>query len=193
MLARRSDTLRCAFHPGFQDYELHKNDCRHYINCLVKYTTGREAATSSALRHQWQRGSSRGSYGVAAGVVRLTQFVTDLTNWGKVQLATSVGMYGALALSGHKALAALRPLGLLPAGARARLQPVGTALARQALVRKPVVVGTTAAVATLAGERPLSLGRRAGRQAQRRRAHTVASRQRKTCSPPSQAHLQSRP
>lgn len=89
---------------------------------------------------------------MAAGVVRITQFVTDLANWGKVQLATSVGMYGALALSGHKALAALRPLGMLPAGARARLQPVGAALTRQALARKPVVVGTTAAVATLAGE-----------------------------------------
>ncbi|KAL4421238.1 hypothetical protein ABPG75_010529 [Micractinium tetrahymenae] len=138
---------------GCMDYELHKNDCRHYINCLVKYTTGQDSAASSALRHQWQHGAARGSYGVAAGVVRLTQFVTDLANWGKVQLATSVGMYGALALSGHKALAALRPLGLLPAGARARLQPVGAALARpvrQALVRKPVVVGTTAAVATLA-------------------------------------------
>ena len=26
--------------PPLQDYELHRNDCRHYINCLVKYTTG---------------------------------------------------------------------------------------------------------------------------------------------------------
>lgn len=63
-------------------------------------------------------------------------------------------MYGAMALSGQKALARLKPAALLP-GARAKLQPVVTrALAaapvRRALVRKPVVVGTTAAVATLA-------------------------------------------
>lgn len=138
---------------GCMDYELHRNDCRHYINCLVKYTTGSDQATSATLHHQWQRARQTGTYGLATGMVRLTQFVTDVANWGKVQLATSVGMYGALALSGHKALAAIRPLGGLPAGARARLQPVGKALARpmrQALGRKPVMVGTTAAVATLA-------------------------------------------
>ena len=62
-------------------------------------------------------------------------------------------MYGMLALSGPKALARLSPMALLPAGAKSRLGPaVGRALAgpvRQALVRKPVVMGT-AAVATLA-------------------------------------------
>ena len=138
-----------------QDYELHANDCRHYINCLVKYTTGQDSAASATLQHRWRQGTAAGAYGLASGVVRLSQFVTDLANWGKVQLATSVGMYGALALSGHRALAALRPLAALPAGAKARLaKPVGRALAgpvRQALTRRPVVVGTTAAVATLAG------------------------------------------
>lgn len=77
------------------------------------------------------------------------------------QIISNVGMYGMMAVSGQKALARLRPLGLLP-GAAARLQPVSKALAapvkralagpvRQAIARKPVVVGTTAAVATLAG------------------------------------------
>ena len=64
-----------------------------------------------------------------------------------------MSVYGALALSGHRALARLKPAALLP-GARAKLQPVvQRALAgpvRSAIARKPVVVGTTAAVATLA-------------------------------------------
>jgi hypothetical protein len=61
-------------------------------------------------------------------------------------------MYGAMAVSGQKALARLKPLALLPGGG-ARLQPMTRVLAapvRQALARKPVVVGASAAVATLA-------------------------------------------
>lgn len=69
-----------------QHYELHRNDCRHYINCLVKYTTGREQAASACLAAQWQRARELGTYGLATSVVRLTQFFTDLANWGKVQV-----------------------------------------------------------------------------------------------------------
>lgn len=72
--------------PLPQHYELHRNDCRHYINCLVKYTTGQEQAASACLASQWQRARERGTYGLATGVVRLTQFFTDLANWGKVQV-----------------------------------------------------------------------------------------------------------
>ncbi len=71
-----------------QDYELHKNDCRHYINCLVRYTTGREHAASAMLKHQWQRARECGKYGLAHSVVRAAQFFTDLANWGKVQVGT---------------------------------------------------------------------------------------------------------
>lgn len=145
---------------GSMDYQLHKNDCRHYINCLVRYTTGREQAASAALTHQWQRARQQGTYGLAGSVVRAAQFFTDLANWGKVQFVSNVSMYGMMALSGQKALARLKPAALLPA-AKARLQPMSKALARpmqralagpvrQALVRKPIVVGTTAAVATIA-------------------------------------------
>ena len=78
-----------ALHPALpQDYELHKNDCRHYINCLVRYTTGQEGAASATLSHQWQRGRQRGAYGLAgAGMVRVAQFFTDMANWGKVQVS----------------------------------------------------------------------------------------------------------
>ncbi len=71
---------------SLQHYELHRNDCRHYINCLVKYTTGREQAASACLASQWQRARQLGTYGLATSVVRLTQFFTDLANWGKVQV-----------------------------------------------------------------------------------------------------------
>lgn len=145
---------------GCMDYELHRNDCRHYTNCLVQYTTGREQAASAVLSHQFNRARGKGAYGLATGVVRVSQWFTDLANWSKVQLVSNVSMYGMIAMSGQKALARLRPAALLPRAA-ARLQPVSKALVgpvkqalsgrvRHALVRKPVVVGTTAAVATFA-------------------------------------------
>ena len=74
-----------------QHYELHRNDCRHYINCLVRYTTGQEQAASACLAAQWQRARERGTYGLATRVVRLTQFFTDLANWGKVQVRRAEG------------------------------------------------------------------------------------------------------
>ncbi|PRW32493.1 hypothetical protein C2E21_8371 [Chlorella sorokiniana] len=167
---------------GSMHYELHRNDCRHYINCLVKYTTGREQAASACLAAQWQRARQLGTYGLATSVVRLTQFFTDLANWGKVQLIGNVSMYGMMALSGQKVLARLPAL--LP-GAKAKLQPVvSKALAggvkraltgpvRTAIARKPVVVGT-AAMATLAAsssqapmiKETVSVGARVARAAQ---------------------------
>jgi hypothetical protein len=110
--------VSAAAFPSTQHYELHRNDCRHYINCLVKYTTGREQAASACLAAQWQRARQLGTYGLATSVVRLTQFFTDLANWGKVQLIGNVSMYGMMALSGQKVLARLPAL--LP-GAKVRI------------------------------------------------------------------------
>ncbi|PSC67023.1 hypothetical protein C2E20_9320, partial [Micractinium conductrix] len=45
---------------GCMDYELHANDCRHYINCLVKYTTGQDSAASATLQHRWRQGTAAG-------------------------------------------------------------------------------------------------------------------------------------
>ena len=145
--------------PPTQPYELHRNDCRHYINGLVAYSTGQQHAASAALAQRWAAARERGQYGLATGVVRLVQLATDLANWGKVRLVSNASAYAMLALSGQKALARLPAL--LP-GAKARLRPVvGKAVAAPVaghvrgalLARKPVVVGTTAAVATLAGAR----------------------------------------
>lgn len=66
------------------EYELHRSDCRHYVNSLVQYTTGVEAATSTALRHQWV--SNRHRYGFASRVVQLGQFFTDVANWPTVKV-----------------------------------------------------------------------------------------------------------
>lgn len=109
-----------------QDYELHKNDCRHYINCLVRYTTGQEGAASATLSHQWQRGRQRGAYGLAgAGMVRVAQFFTDMANWGKVQVSQTpscccccVTCLGWLAIGGMVCwMSGKRVLGLLPPAA----------------------------------------------------------------------------
>eukprot|EP00889_Picochlorum_renovo_P002231 jgi/Picre1/29261/NNA_004653.t1 len=42
------------------EYELHRSDCRHYVNALVRYTTGIESAAISALRHQVARHKDSG-------------------------------------------------------------------------------------------------------------------------------------
>ncbi len=34
------DDIRAWNSMHRREYELHVNDCRHYVNCLVKYTTG---------------------------------------------------------------------------------------------------------------------------------------------------------
>ena len=48
------------------EYELHRSDCRHYTDALVRYTTGIERAAFSALRHQLVRGvDGDGSFGSA--------------------------------------------------------------------------------------------------------------------------------
>ena len=49
------------------EYELHRSDCRHYTDALVRYTTGIERAAFSALRHQLVRGVDGDGDGDGAG------------------------------------------------------------------------------------------------------------------------------
>ena len=48
---------------------------------------GLEHAASEMLTHQWQRARAERKYGLANGVVRMTQLITDLANWGRVQVS----------------------------------------------------------------------------------------------------------
>lgn len=129
-------------------YELHRSDCRHYVNSLVHYTTGLERATTSALRNQWTKNRER--YGLAECVVRLGHLMTDVANWDRVKAVGNATSAALMTLTGHQALARLRAVPLvrsvqqrlLPA-ARNALVPV-----RRAVVQRPLAAVGTAAVAT---------------------------------------------
>jgi len=128
-------------------YELHKSDCRHYVNSLVRYTTGLERATATALRNQWRKNRER--YGLAECVVRLGQLMTDVANWNKVRAVGQATTAALMTLTGQQALARLRTAPLLRA-VNQRLLPVArnTLLpVRRAITRRPVYAVGTAAVA----------------------------------------------
>lgn len=44
---------RSPHYAGQCRYELHDNDCRHFVNGLVNYTTGFERSTLHLLRHRY--------------------------------------------------------------------------------------------------------------------------------------------
>jgi hypothetical protein len=121
-------------------YELHRTDCRHYVNSLVRYTTGVERATVSALRAQWS--VNRARYGLAEKVVRLGHYVTDAANWDRVKAVGNATAAVLMALTGQQALAKLKAAPLLGAVQR-RLLPV----ARRALVPVPRAISQRPAVA----------------------------------------------
>jgi hypothetical protein len=141
------------------EYELHRSDCRHYVNSLVHYTTGVKKITSSALRHQWLQ--NRNKYGLASRVVQLSQIVTDAANWGTVKALGQASMATLLTFTGPRAFGMQPPVllqkmrtRLLPA-ARHTLVPV-----RRAITNRPVAAVGTAAVATLAasnGQAPAAI------------------------------------
>lgn len=140
-------------------YELHRADCRHYVNSLVRYATGVEAATAAALAAQWA--ANRHRYGIADRVVRLGHYVTDAANWGRVRAVGAATAAALATLTGQQALAKLKAAPLVGAVQR-RLLPA----ARRALVPGPralslsqrpaVAVGATAvgAYAAAGGQTP---------------------------------------
>jgi hypothetical protein len=145
------------------EYELHRSDCRHYVNAVVRYTTGLERATTSALRHQWHKNRRR--YGLANRVVRLGQYVTDVANWDRVRGAGQAAAAALMTLAGQRALACFRPVPLLHAVQRRLLPAARTGLVpmSRAIVQRPAYAVGTAAVATLAaagGRHPPRHGKR---------------------------------
>jgi hypothetical protein len=131
-------------------YELHRSDCRHYVNSLVHYTTGVERATVCALRNQLVTNKHR--YGIGSSVVRFGHYMTDAANWDKVKAVGHATTAVLMALTGQHALAKLRATPFIASvqrrivpAARRGLVPVPRTLAQ----RPAVAVGATA-VATYA-------------------------------------------
>ena len=142
------------------EYELHKSDCRHYTNALVRYTTGIERAAISALRHQVARKrDGRGNVTLGSQLIRLGQYFTDVANWDRLCAIGHATTAAILTLGGQQTLARvgavplLQSMGaysakLIPAGARTALLPVKTY--SKALFQRPVYAMSTAAVASVA-------------------------------------------
>ena len=142
------------------EYELHRSDCRHYTNALVRYTTGIERAAVSALRHQLARKrDGRGRVTLSGQLIRLGQYFTDVANWDRLCAIGNATTAAILTLGGQQTLARvggvplLQSVGaysakLIPAGARTALLPVKTY--SKALFQRPVYAMSTAAVATVA-------------------------------------------
>lgn len=122
-------------HAG-TEYELHRSDCRHYVNSLVHYSTGVERATTSALRHQWA--INREKYGIGGAVLRLGHYMTDVANWERVKAVSNATAAVIAAVTGQQALARLRTASFLR-------YPL-----RRVLVQRPMYAVGTAAVATYA-------------------------------------------
>jgi hypothetical protein len=131
-------------------YELHRSDCRHFVNSLVHYTTGVEKATTCALRNQWVHNKHR--YGLARNVVRLGHFMTDVANWDKIKAVGHATAAVLMALTGQHALAKLKATPLL-ASVQNRLAPAarrGVVPVPRAITQRPAVAVGATAVATYA-------------------------------------------
>jgi hypothetical protein len=131
------------------EYELHRSDCRHYVNALVRYTTGIERAAVSALRHQLARNRDHRSIG--SQMIRLGHYFTDAANWDRVRAIGHATSAAIMTLAGQQTLARvgaaplLQSVGskIIPQSARGALVPV-----KKALFHRPVYAMSTAAVAS---------------------------------------------
>lgn len=141
------------------EYELHRSDCRHYVNALVRYTTGIERAAVSALRHQLARNRDHRSIG--SQMIRLGHYFTDAANWDRVRAIGHATSAAIMTLAGQQTLARLGAAPLLqsvgskivPQSARGALVPV-----KKALFQRPVYAMSTAAVAsTMATSQDVSM------------------------------------
>jgi len=78
-----------------QTYELHNNDCRHYVNKLVTFTTGFEKASTVLTRHAL-RARKEGKLSWNQCLLAAGQHVTDVHNWGVVSTVRNAAV-GAVA------------------------------------------------------------------------------------------------
>eukprot|EP00775_Hariotina_reticulata_P002253 gene2253-2565_t len=82
---------------GRMQYMLHDHDCRHYVNRLVKYTTGVEHSTQHMKRHYFlSRHAERWLW--YGWFISVTQLATDVGNWSHIQAGAAATL---LAVTGR--------------------------------------------------------------------------------------------
>ena len=121
--------------------------CRHYVNNLVRYTTGIERASARFVQQAFKQKHVEPRW--SNSIFTLSHYLTDVTNWPRIKAAGQASMAAAAVLTGRYTFARFRPvLPTLLAPARPTLALVPAAKAR--IARRPVCVAATGAVATCA-------------------------------------------
>eukprot|EP00210_Caulerpa_lentillifera_P001897 g1824.t1 len=88
-------------------YELHKNDCRHYINNLTKYTTGIDGASSFYVRERLRL--MRHSLSVwNASFIWIMQGLSNVSHWPKVKATGNATAAALFALVGPRLIQGAR-------------------------------------------------------------------------------------
>mmetsp|Transcript_13855 Transcript_13855/g.41844 ORF Transcript_13855/g.41844 Transcript_13855/m.41844 type:complete len:429 (-) Transcript_13855:3288-4574(-) len=87
-------------------YLLHQNDCRHYVNSLVQYTTGVQGVTRKATRHIFRaRATARNPQQRLAWrdhLVLLSHSLTDVGAWPRLQRASRAAAAVIAAVAGKR-------------------------------------------------------------------------------------------
>lgn len=104
-------------------YLLHQNDCRHYVNSLVHYTTGVQGVTRKATRHIFKartaarRNASRLAW--SDRLILLSHTFTDVGSWPRLQKYSKAAIAMLAAVAGRRTLAQLAPFQIPAASANA--------------------------------------------------------------------------
>ncbi|CAD7697306.1 unnamed protein product [Ostreobium quekettii] len=123
-------------------YELHSNDCRHYVNSLVHFTTGVDGASVQLVRETYRRRHARPP-ALSARAVQFAQYFTDVANWGRVKAASGTTLATLLAAwSGRGLVGRMASNTLTPA-----LRAVSVSKSLTTVITKNPVAGAAAAVA----------------------------------------------
>lgn len=129
-------------------YLLHKNDCRHYVNSLVHYTTGIQGVTRKATRHIFRaRATARRNASTLAWsdrLILLSHTFTDVGSWPRLQKYSKAAAAVIAAVAGRRTLVQLVPSLQLPAN------PTGFSLARSMLRSAPPGLASIPASASAA-------------------------------------------
>lgn len=135
-------------------YLLHKNDCRHYVNSLVHYTTGIQGVTRKATRHIFRaRATARRNASTLAWsdrLILLSHTFTDVGSWPRLQKYSKAAAAVIAAVAGRRTLAQLVPSLQLP------VNPTGFSLARSMLRSAPPGLAAIPASASAASLRTMT-------------------------------------
>lgn len=120
--------------------------CRHYVNNLVRYTTGVERASAVFVQQAYKQQHIDQRW--TRPIMSIGHALTDVANWPKVKTVSQATVAAMALLSGRYTFARLQPA--LPKLAAQRTSSALVPVMKQKIARRPVTVAVTGAVATCA-------------------------------------------